>query len=771
MTRGPVLQGVRVLDRSTGIAGPYCTKLLADAGADVVKVERDDGDPLRWHGTGALFEFLNASKRSVTDDAGLLAAAQVLICNEPPTADELGQTRPDRVVVTITPFGRHGPWVARPWTEFTLQAACGSIGNRGLPERPPLAAGGRIGEWVAGTYAALAALAALQEARRSGHGEDVDVALLDCMAVTMTTYPSVFASFFGWPPLAGTGRSVQLPSIEPSSDGCVVFTANSAQQFQDFLVLIERPDLLDDPEWAQVGKRFARRVEFIDTVRAHTRSKTTAELLDEAAAFRIPAAPVLDAPGVLAFEHFADRGVFVPSPSGRFVQPRVPYRIAGFSPRPFARAPDRGADDGAVEWAGPPPPGDPTRDAWRLPLHGVKVVDLTAWWAGPSATLALAALGADVVKVESVARPDQMRLAGTRHPPADAWWEWGPIFHGANLSKRDVTLDLGSPDGLALLRQLIDTADVLIENFTPRVIDHFGLDFDSLRTRNPRLIMVRMPAFGLDGPWRDRNGFAQTMEAVSGLAWRTGFEDELPTLVLGVCDPLAGTHTAFATLLALDARAQTGEGMLVESVMVESALNMAAEAIVEYGAGTPALGRLGNRGPDAAPQGVYPAAADDSWVALAVETDAQWAALVQALGSPPWAADAALGTADGRRDHHDLLDKELGAWTSGRTAEEAVASLSAAGVPAEVVIAARDVLHNPQLQDRGLFETEDHPVTGPHAVPTLPFRFTHVAGWLRAPSPTLGQHNDEVLNALGVDAEAREALRAGDVIGERLVGT
>jgi crotonobetainyl-CoA:carnitine CoA-transferase CaiB-like acyl-CoA transferase len=771
VTAGPVLRNVQVLDRSTGIAGPYCTKLLTDAGADVVKVERDADDPLRAHGTGALFEFLNASKRAVSDDAGLLASADVMICNEPLAEDELARARPDLVVVTITPFGRRGPWVGRPWTEFTLQAACGSTGNRGLPERPPLAAGGRIGEWVAGSYAALAALAALRETRRSGWGEDVDLAVFDCMAVTMTTYPSVFASFFGWPPLAGTGRSIQLPSIEPSSDGCVVFTANSAQQFQDFLVLMERPDLLDDPELALVGKRFARRCEFMDAVRAYTRNKTSAELLDVAAGLRIPAAPVLDAPGVLAFEHFADRDVFVPAPSGRFAQPRVPYRITGFAPRPFTPAPARGADDGAVEWAAPPPPASASDDAWRLPLQGVKVVDLTAWWAGPSATLALAALGADVVKVESVARPDQMRLAGTRHPPADAWWEWGPIFHGANLSKRDVTLDLGSPDGLTLLQQLIDTADVLIENFTPRVIGHFGLDFDSLRARNPRLIMVRMPAFGLDGPWRDRNGFAQTMEAVSGIAWRTGFEDELPTLVLGVCDPLAGAHTAFATLLALDARARTGEGMLVESVMVESALNVAAEAIVEYGAGAPALGRRGNRGPDAAPQGVYPGSAGDSWVALAVETDVQWDALVHALGSPSWAADPALRTTDGRRAHHDRLDEHLGAWTAGRTAEDAAASLSATGVPAEVVIAARDVVHNPQLRERGLFETEDHPVTGPHPVPTLPFRFTHVAGWLRAPSPTLGQHNDEVLGALGVDAEEREALRERHVIGERLVGT
>ncbi|HUE07773.1 MAG TPA: CoA transferase [Acidimicrobiales bacterium] len=770
MTVGPVLQDVRVLDRSTGIAGPYCTKLLADAGADVVKVEHGAGDPLRTHGSGALFEFLNASKRAVTDDESLLASAHVLICNEPPTDDEVDRARPDLVVVTITPFGRSGPWVGRPWTEFTLQAACGSTGNRGLPERPPLSAGGRIGEWVAGTYAALAALAAGREARRSGRGEDVDVAILDCMAVTMTTYPSVFASFFGWPPLAGTARSIQLPSIEPSSDGCVVFTANSAQQFQDFLVLMERPDLLDDHELAMVGKRFARRAEFIDAVRAYTRSKTSAELLDTAAAFRIPAAPVLDAPGVLAFEHFADRDVFVPSPSGRFVQPRVPYRIAGFAPRPFAPAPERGAHDGAVEWARTPAPDPAPDDVWELPLHGVRVVDLTAWWAGPSATLALAALGADVVKVESVARPDQMRLAGTRHPPADDWWEWGPIFHGANLAKRDVTLDLGSPDGLELLRQLIDGADVLIENFTPRVIDHFGLDFDSLRARNPRLIMVRMPAFGLDGPWRDRNGFAQTMEAVSGLAWRTGFEDELPTLVLGVCDPLAGAHTAFATLLALDARARTGEGMLVESVMVESALNVAAEAIVEYGAGAPAPGRQGNRGPDAAPQGVYPGSAFDSWVALAIETDAQWDALVTVVGSPEWAADPALRTAEGRRTHHDMLDKHLGVWTSERRAEEVVASLSAAGVPAEVVIAARDALHNPQLRERGLFENEDHPVTGSHPVPTLPFRFAHVTGWLRAPSPTLGQHNDEVLSALGLDADALAALRERDVIGERLVG-
>lgn len=261
-TERHVLDGVRVLDCTDGIAGPYCTKLLADAGADVVKVEPDGGDPLRARGSGALFEFLNASKRSVTREDGLAERADIIVRNDG-TDNRRRRTNEAAVSVTITPFGRTGPQADRPWNEFTLQAACGSIGQRGLPERPPLAAGGRIGEWAAGTFAAVAALAAFRDARRSGRGEDVDVAMLDCMAVTMVTYPSVYASFLGWPPLSGTGRTVEVPSIEPTSDGYFVVTTNSAQQFQDFLVMIERPDLLDDHELSQVARRFGRRDEFL----------------------------------------------------------------------------------------------------------------------------------------------------------------------------------------------------------------------------------------------------------------------------------------------------------------------------------------------------------------------------------------------------------------------------------------------------------------------------------------------------------------------------
>jgi len=283
--------------------------------------------------------------------------------------------------------------------------------------------------------------------------------------------------------------------------------------------------------------------------------------------------------------------------------------------------------------------------------------------------------------------------------------------------------------------------------------------------------MVRLPAYGLDGPWRDRTGFAQTMEGITGLAWVTGRPDGPPLLPRGACDPLAAMHAVFATLLALDERARRGEGCLVEAAMIESALNMAAEQVVEFGASGHLLERSANRGPVAAPQGVYAGAGDEEWLALAVATDEQWARLRVELGNPPWAQDPALATDAGRRAAHDELDERLAAWCATQDARATAERLAATGVPAGYVVDARDIVQNPQMTHRGLFEIEDHPVTGRHPIPTLPFRFRDRAGgWLRGPAPTLGQHNDEVLAAVGVDAAERDALRAAGVIGERPTG-
>ena len=215
------------------------------------------------------------------------------------------------------------------------------------------------------------------------------------------------------------------------------------------------------------------------------------------------------------------------------------------------------------------------------------------------------------------------------------------------------------------------------------MLEQFGLGWKRIQALNPRAILVRMPAFGLTGPWRDHTGFAQTMEQLTGLAWLTGHRDDQPCIQRGPCDPLAGMHAAFAVLLALARREATGEGCHVEMAMVEAALNAAAEALVEHSAHGARLGRDGNRSPGAAPQGLYPCRGSEQWLALSIATDEQWQALVRALGAPAWATDPALAGAAGRRAAHDAIDARLRAWAAARDLAATVEALVAAGIPAD----------------------------------------------------------------------------------------
>ncbi len=487
----PALQGIRVLDLSDGVAGAYCTKLLADAGADVVRVE----DPVRrlrgpWVAPG-LFDYLATSKRSVTTARGrdLVRRADIVVAGPDFDVDAARSESPALVVVTISSFGRTGPWAGRAATEFTLQATCGSIGGRGLPGKEPLAAGGRLGEWLAGLYSAVGALALCLRASHRGRGDHADVSILDCMAVGMVTFPSVFADFAescGRPPMGAASRRIEVPSVEPTIDGFVNFTTNSAQQFADFALLIGHPELAGDERYARMTPRFEHREEFWAMTRAYTRSRTTAQVLDEAGILRIPVAPVLDGHSIPRFEQFVERGVLVDHPSGRFRQPRVPYRIDGLTPPAFGPVAEPGEHDEQVAWeprsVAAPVEGD------ALPLDGVRVVDLTSWWAGPCATQVLGFLGADVIKVESTVRPDLMRYSSTLSPGDPQWWEWGPLVHAANTVKRGVTIDLTRPEGRELLLELAGSADVLVENYTPRVLGQFGLEWDELHQVHPRTL-------------------------------------------------------------------------------------------------------------------------------------------------------------------------------------------------------------------------------------------------------------------------------------------
>jgi crotonobetainyl-CoA:carnitine CoA-transferase CaiB-like acyl-CoA transferase len=777
--------GLKVLELSSGIAAGYCGKMFADAGADVVKVEPPHGDPMRRRRArpdadpGALFDYLAAGKRSVTGDAAapevvsLTTAADLVITDLAggvALPDLVAAAPPHAVVVAITPFGTTGPYVdaGLQVNEFVLQALCGSIGGRGWPGSEPMQAGGQIGHWFAGTYAAAAAAASVRSARRTGAGTAIDLSIYEAMVIAMGSLGAVSRSVLGDDQALGR-RSLELPSIVPTADGLVGFCTITAQQFQDFLVLIERPDLLDDDDLASMAGRIRRRDEFLTMVHDWAAEKTTDEIVELATSFRIPVAPIATPETILTIDHFVDRGVFRPCAGGA-IAPRVPYRSSAIPTRDPAPAPALGADNGQVTWH--PGTVTPTDTPGGLPLSGVRVVDFTAFWAGPIATQLLASLGADVIKIEGVQRADGMRFAGGRPPGWDQWWEWGPVFLCSNTNKRGISLELSTVQGRQTALELIAHADLVIENFSPRVMANFTLEWDVVHAANPRATMVRMPAFGLDGPWRDRVGFAQTMEQASGMAWMTGPADGPPLIPRGACDPLAGLHAAFVAIAALEVRDRTGTGLHVESTMVEAALNIAAEAVLEYSLNGIELRRNGNRGPGASPQGVFRCTDDDDWVALAVLTDAMWPALATLIGRQDLCTDAALGDDAGRRRRADDIDKLIGDWAAQRSADDAVALLRAHGIAAARVRPAAELLDDEQLAARSFWEVVSHQVAGEFKTIGLPFTVSgRPRRWITTPAPLYGQHTAEVLaEVLAKSAAEIAALEEAGATSHRPAG-
>ena len=776
------LNDVVVVDLSHDLAGAYCAKLYTDAGAVVTRVEPSGGDPMRrwqWsgeptNGDGALFRYLRHGQRSVAEpsDADLQemcgAADLVLLGRDAPLGamSSVAERFPGTVLCAITPYGLTGPYAERPATEFTLQADGGAIAGRGIRSLPPFQMGGRIAEWVSGAYAGVASLAAVREARRSGHGELIDLSVCEVASITATNFSDLMNSLSGRPDLdpAVPPRSVEIPSIEPTLDGWVGVNTNTRDQWESFCVLIERPDLLEDAEFASLATRNARAEEWNTMVRDWTTKHPTSEIVEKAAVLRIPVAPVSDGRQVLELDHPRIRGVFVDDPTGTFSMPRRPFRLDG-EPTPTPRpAPSVGQNSGEPVPRRPERPEPPLPVG--LPLAGIKVLDLTAWWAGPSSTGLLAALGAEVVHVESTRRIDGMRTAGGMFFGRDQWWEYSSFFLQANTNKYGVTLDLDHPKGRELALELVGQADIVIENFTPRVIEAFDLDWSVVHETNPQAVMVRMPAFGLDGPWRDRPGFAQTMEQITGLAWMTGHPEDQPRIQRGPCDPNGGLHAAFAALVALERRDRTGEGCLVEAPMFEAALAVAAEPVLEWSAYGSLIEREGNRSPAAAPQNLYPAAGTEQWLAVSCATDAQWRALAGVLDRPDLADDPQLADLQGRRRHADRLDEVISEWAAARELSAAVDELVTAGVPAAPATDPRRTAYQPQLMARGFAEVVDHPVVGEHPVPGLPFQFASVDHWIRRPAPTIGQHNAEILGGwLGHTPEELAVLEAEGVIG------
>ncbi|MHA7651859.1 CaiB/BaiF CoA-transferase family protein [Mycobacterium sp. ML4] len=785
----PPLSDYAVIDLSSGIAGAYCTKLLADGGADVVKIESPEGDWLRsWSasrsdlaGDGALFSFLAGSKHSVVADPDadaqfvgqLLAGADAVVWSAGSTVAErvspaaILERCPHLIVASITPFGLDGPWRDRPATEFTLQAWSGGIigVGRGVADRAPVYVGGQVGEYLAGAYASAAILAALYGGR--GQGQLIDLSMLETQILGLTYYPVTYFDMLGRP--WRDARRLTVPGVAAAQDGLVDLGCGTAQQWFDLCAMVGHPEWIDEESPLSITELANV---YADEIYEWVRSHRADEIRELATAFRIPNAPVANGANIVALDHFVERGSFQRNPGRGFQQPGHPYRMRQAQLRDPGRAPRLGEHTARYRAATAAPRAVAARAATGLPLAGLRVLDMTAFWAGPSCTHLLALFGAEVIHIESARRPDGTRLIAGIPVTEDQWWEKSPIFAALNTNKKGLTLDLQRPRGRELLLRLIGTCDVIAENFTPRVLDHLGLDFAAVQAVRPDAILLRMPGFGLDGPWRDNPAFAYVIESASGLSWLTGYPDRTPFEPYSVGDPNAGVHALNALLLALHHRRRTGQGVMVEAAMVDAALNIAAEQVIEYSAYGALLERAGNRGPAAVPQNLY-LSADvdefgrlDSWVAIAVATNQHWARLCRVLGCPSWATAPELTNAEGRRAHEDLIDERLAQWCGGRTRDEIVTTLWEAGVPVAKVMQPHRQTELEQLAARGFFEVVDHPVCGPARLSSVPMRLS--GGPCRfhtQPAPLLGQHNRELLTELGLSGAEIAELEADGVIG------
>ena len=635
------LAGLRVVEIAGDIAGPYCTKLLVDLGAEVTKIEPPSGDPLRAWGPfpggipdlnrSGMFEYLNAGKHGLTVDldddtsaaCSLIARADVLVDGlRPRTLDRLGldastlaALRPGLVVVRISDFGQSGPLCDRVATPLTVQAAAGWV-KYGDPNKPPVQAGARIAEYVAGGYGALGALTALRTVSANPDQiVDVDVSVLESLLSTLP-YPMLMAERMRKLGLPRTTRAGAMLGIVRAADGWVGINCLTGQHWLDVCAMLglseyeemRIPIMLGGPE----------RAEFFEKARPWLSERTVAEIVELSQAMRIPASPVNDGATVMDCPQYRDRGFFVDAGGDEwsFRRPGGPFRLSKTPVLPVRPAPRLGSASTAApepNWTDrSPAAADP-----EMPFADVKVLDLSTFWAGAYLTCYLGAFGAEIVKVESVQRPDGHRYSGAWAHEGERWYERSAMWQGTNLNKRDITLDLTSDEGNELVRRLIRQADVVVENFSPRVIEHFGLDYESLVELKPDVIFLRMPGFGLQGPWREHVGWAANFEQTSGMAAVTGYADGPPCNLQGPADPIVGVHAGVALLAALEHRRRTGEGQLIEIAQIEVAASVAAEPVIEYSMNGVVAPREGNRRRGRL-QGVYPTAVDGAWVAISV---------------------------------------------------------------------------------------------------------------------------------------------------------
>jgi crotonobetainyl-CoA:carnitine CoA-transferase CaiB-like acyl-CoA transferase len=782
------LSRFRVLQIGSGVALDYCGKLFSDFGADVVKLEPAGGDPIRSFppildgGQSGLFAWLNTNKRSVTETQEaldtLLPGADLLLDGRRLSGEEhkadpsitdasvaFHDRYPHLAITTISWFGDSGPYSTFAATEATIRSLGGLVALTGRAEGPPtLATDGQSGI-IAGLAAFIASAAGLYDPVSGGRRFSVSI---HETAVNVAEYEAAVAWDTGSsrkrPGVNRFGRNYPV-GIYPAKQGLIGVTIVTPTQWRSICAMLGMPGVAENPRYAVNTDRLAQAHEIDALFDPVWRTRSATEWFELGLKYRLPMAIVPTMAELLEQSVHRDRGAFVPVRIGdtAFEAPVLPQRLMLTPPRTGGTAPLAGEDHAA--WFVPSSDRPPARFTGRtLPLQGMRIVDLTMGWAGPTAARHLGELGAEIIKVESCQYPDWWRGTDLRASfIAEQKYEKIPWFQLMNRNKLGVTLDLTHPDGVGVLKRLVADADAVIENYSAEVLRKLGLDYAVLSAVKPGLVMLSMPAFGSDNAWSTCRGYGSTLEQASGLPTITGFPDDPPTMnQTAYGDPIGGFNAAAALLVALLHKQATGQGQNIDLSQVECMLPLVASALIEQSATDRTPPRIGNRHPLYVPQGCFRCIGEDAWIAVSVISDTMWQAFCVLLNRP----DLSELTASRRREQQGGLEALIAAWTAERDPEEAMATLQAHGIAAGVVRTPLALTDDPHLVARGFWHRIDRPFIGPHWQSSAPFREGPDAYPVRRAAPTLGQDNDYILRGrLGLTHQAIVRLGAADVIG------
>ena len=800
LTAAP-LQDVTVIEAAQGVAGPFCGRMLAAFGADVIKVEPPEGDRTRRSDprlpdvsdpeASALYLYLNMGKRSVTLDrrsaAGaaafsrLLESADILIDDDRAVDSSL----PDGMIrASLSPFGSTGPYARWRSSPLVSLALGGFLYLSGDEDREPLMIPGWQSEYLAGLHAYSGVLMALCDRDGTGAGRVVEVSEIETLAAlhqfttVMHTYGGLVRRRHGarWENQGGYGR---YPiTVLPCKDGYVSYAVSTEGQWELLFPMIGRPELLDEPRFATFVERRERADEIDAILIDWMGDKTRREIFRLAAgSWSEPAAPLLELDEVLADSQLAHRRFFaeIDHPdAGTLTYPTAPFKMS-VTPPTFRRAPRLGEHtDEVILDRDDKTPSPLTGEGWdggesAAPNHlrthispssasespgilsDVRILDLTRVWAGPLATRILADFGAEVIKISDPRAPLD-RVNGTNNK--------------LNRNKSSVALRLDHEEGRRMFLELVAASDVVVENFRPRVMRNFELTYERLREVRPDVIMCSMPGFGTTGDYADYPAFGPSVEAMTGLPSMMGYEGGPPrTSSLAYPDPIAGLNAVAAIMTALRHRRRTGQGQFIDVALTEGPICQIGERVVAHSRTGERPARAGNSHPDHAPYGVYPAAGDDEWIAVCVTSDAEWRALCDLMDAPALASEPVCRAASGRVARRAELDAVVAEWCRVRDAEAAASALQARGVAAGRVSNNRQLLDDAHLNARGFFAEIAEPDVGVKKYPGQPIRMDGaMPKW--KPSARLGEHSRHVMTGLlGMAPQRASRLVSAETVG------